>query len=158
MAAQLNYNYSTPKGVPGGKFDLVFDEVVTRTNEEEDSKMKYGLAVAVGANVGTGVKLPSTGITADKIEGVTVAIPTTEHDINGKVIVKKGASLGVMKRGNIWGRLATGVTPVYGKTAYVVVTGDDVGAFTTDSSNTVDIGAKFGNVADKDNGIAVILL
>lgn len=158
MAAQLNYNYSTPKGVPGGKFDLVFDEVVTRTNEEEDSKMKYGLAVAVGANVGTGVKLPSTGITADKIEGVTVSIPTTEHDINGNVIVKKGASLGVMKRGNIWGRLATGVTPVYGKTAYVVVTGDDVGAFTTDSSNTVDIGAKFGNVADKDNGIAVILL
>lgn len=29
MAAQLNYNYGTPKGVPGGKFDIAFDEVVT---------------------------------------------------------------------------------------------------------------------------------
>ena len=28
MAAQLNYGYSTPKGVAGGKFDIAYDEVV----------------------------------------------------------------------------------------------------------------------------------
>jgi len=67
MAAQLNYNYGTPMGVPGGKFDIAFDEVVTRSNEEADKKMKFGLAVAVGTNVGKGVKLPTTGVTADKI-------------------------------------------------------------------------------------------
>jgi hypothetical protein len=158
MAAQLNYNYGTPKGVPGGKFDISFDEVVTRSNEEEDGKMKYGLAVVIGAAAGDGVKLPATGATAAQIEGITVALPNTEQGMDGKVVIKKGATLGVMKKGNIWGRLAASVTPDYGKTAYVVITGDDAGAFTTSSTGTVDIGAKFGNAADKDNGIAVIIL
>ena len=158
MAAQLNYNYGTPMGVPGGKFDIAFDEVVTRSNEEADKKMKFGLVVAVGTNVGKGVKLPTTGVTADKIEGVTVAIATTEHDTDGNVIIKKGAALSVMRKGNIWGRLANGITPEAGKTAYVALTGDDAGTFTTSSTGSVDIGAKFGNVVDKDNGIAVIVL
>ena len=158
MAAQLNYGYGTPKGIPGGKFDISFDEVVTRSNEEADKKMKFGIAVAVGTNVGKGVKLPTTGITADKIEGVTVAIATTEQDTDGKVVIKKGATLSIMKKGNIWGRLVNGITPEYGKTAYVALTGDDAGCFTTSSTGTVDIGAKFGNVVDKDNGIAVIVL
>jgi len=56
------------------------------------------------------------------------------------------------------GRLANGITPEAGKTAYVALTGDDAGTFTTSSTGTVDIGAKFGNVVDKDNGIAVIVL
>lgn len=156
MAAQLNYNYSTPKGVPGGKFDLAFDEVVTRKNENEDGIMKYGLAVAIGTDAGHGIKVPVAGTTADKIEGVTVALPNTEHDTNGKVIVKKNSSLSIMKKGNIWGRLATGATPTYGAKAYVVVTGNDAGMFTHDKGTNVDIGATFGN--EKDDGIAVIVL
>ena len=55
MAAQLNYNYGTPKGVPGGKFDIAFDEVATRKNENEDGVMKYGLAVAVGTDAGNSI-------------------------------------------------------------------------------------------------------
>ena len=156
MAAQLNYNYRTPKGVPGGKFDLAFDEVVTRANEEESGKMKYGLAVMTGANIGFGVKIPVAGTTKDKIEGVTISLPTTELDSDGKVVVKKNAILGVMKHGNIWGRIGTGVKPQSGKTAYVLLTGDDAGAFTTESANALDIGAKFGN--ESDDGIAVIVL
>ena len=35
MAAQLNYNYDTAKGVPGGKAYIDFDKVVTRRNENE---------------------------------------------------------------------------------------------------------------------------
>lgn len=30
MAAQLDYSYTTPKGVAGGKYDIAFDEVITR--------------------------------------------------------------------------------------------------------------------------------
>ena len=108
MAAQLNYNYGTPKGVPGGKFDIAFDEVVTRKNENED---------------------------------------------------------GVMKKGNIWGRLATGATPTYGAKAYVIPDGDEAGTFTHAADNGksdsgkveyLDISATFGNASD--DGIAVIVL
>lgn len=155
MAAQMNYNFSTPKGVVGGKYDLAFDEVVTRSNENENGVMKFGLAVAQGTNVGHGVIVPVTGTTADKIEGITLCTPT-EQDTDGNVVIKKNATLGIMKHGNVWGRLANGVTPVYGNTAYVVVSGDDAGAFTTETSGTIDIGAKFGNASD--DGIAVITL
>ena len=160
MAAQLNYNYGTPKGVPGGKFDIAFDEVVTRKNENEDGVMKYGLAVAVGTDVGNGIKVPVTGTTAAQIEGITIALPNTEQDMAGKVVVKKNASLSVMKKGNIWGRLATGASPTY-----VIPEGDEAGTFTHAADNGksdggkveyLDIGATFGNASD--DGIAVIVL
>ena len=163
MAAQLNYNYGTPKGVPGGKFDIAFDEVVTRENE--DGVMKYGLAVAVGTDAGNGIKVPVTGTTAAQIEGITIALPNTEQDMAGKVVVKKNASLSVMKKGNIWGRLATGATPTYGAKAYVIPDGDEAGTFTHAADNGksdsgkveyLDISATFGNASD--DGIAVIVL
>ena len=165
MAAQLNYNYSTPKGVPGGKFDIAFDEVVTRNNENEDGTMKYGLAVATGAKAGVTVKVPVSGTTADDIEGIAIALPNTEQDMKGNVIVKKNRSLSIMKKGNIWGRIAADVTPVCGATAYVIPEGDEAGMFTTAANNGktstekvdyLDIGAKFGKASD--DGIAVIVL
>lgn len=130
MAAQLNYNYSTMKGVPGGKYDIAFDDVVTRKNENEDSVMKYGIAVAEGSIPGKTVKVPVDGTNSDVIEGIAIALPNTEHDTKGNVIVRKNASLSIMKKGNIWGRLASGCVPAYRKTAYVVVDGDDAGMFT----------------------------
>jgi len=156
MAAQLDYGYSTPKAVPGAKVDLVHDEVVARINEAEDKAVKYGMAVAVGTSAGHAVTVPTEGTTADKIEGVVVCHPNTEHDLNGDVIVKKGKTLSVMTKGRIWGRLATDVTPVYKAKAYVVVSGADAGTFTTAAEGNVDIGATFGR--DTDNGIAVIEL
>ena len=156
MAAQLNYNYGTPKGVPGGKYDIAFDEVVTRKNENENGVMKYGMAVATGTNAGKSVKVPAEGVTKEQIEGVAIALPNTEQDMNGNVIVRKNASLSIMKKGNIWGRLATGATPTYGATAYVVASGDDAGTFTDAAEGNLDIGATFGNASD--DGIAVIVL
>ena len=155
MAAQTTYGYSTPKGVAGGKVNLFHDEVVTRMNEEADGVIKYGMAVMVGTTPGSTVKKPA-GATKDQIEGVVVCHPNTEQDMEGKVVVKQNASLGIMKEGCIWGRLATDVTPTYGATAYVVVSGNDAGTFTTASANSVDIGAKFGN--EVDDGIAIIVL
>lgn len=154
MAAQTNYNYGTSKGVAGGKFDLAFDEVVTRTNEAEDGVLKFGMAVAVGSAPGHNVTVVGEGTTT--VEGVALCHANTEQDMNGNVVVKKNASLGIIRKGNVWGRLATGITPTYGAKAYVVKTGADAGTFTTASSGTLDIGATFGNVADE--GIAVIVL
>jgi hypothetical protein len=156
MAAQTNYSYSTPKGVPGGKYDIAFDEVVTRKNENEDGVMKYGMAVAIGSDKGKSVKVPVDGTTAEQIEGIAIALPNTEQDAEGNVIVKKNRSLSIMKKGNIWGRLATGATATYGTKAYVVISGDDAGTFTDTEGSNLDIGATFGNASD--DGIAVIVL
>ena len=82
--------------------------------------------------------------------------PNTEQDMNGNVIVKKNVSVGVLVKGHVWGRLATGVTPTYHAKAYVVASGADAGCFTTASSGTIDIGAKFGN--EVDGGIAIVEL
>ena len=133
MAAQTNYNYGTPKGVPGGKVDLSLDEVITRINEAEDGALKFGMAAAVGTAPGSNVNLPGTDTTAEKIEGVVLYHPNTEQDRNGKVVVRKNASLGIMRKGRIWGRTAADAAPVYGTKAYVVVDGDDAGTFTSAS-------------------------
>ncbi len=156
MAAQTNYNYSTPKGVPGGKVDLSLDEVITRINEAEDGALKFGMAVAVGTAPGSNVNVPGADTTAEKIEGVVLYHPNTEQDRNGKVIVRKNASLGIMHRGHVWARTAAGVTPVYGEKAYVCLSGDDAGTFTNAADGALDIGATFGNASD--DGIAVVIL
>lgn len=160
MAAQMNYNYGTPKGVPGGKFDIAFDEVITRQNEEADGILKYGMAAMVGTNAGHTVKVPVAGTTADKIEGIVLHAANTEQDMKGKVNVAKGASVGIVTKGKVWGRLADADAPTYGAKAYVVISGDDAGCFTatadTTTNTTVDIGATFGNASD--TGIAVIVL
>lgn len=59
MAAQLDYGYSTPKGVAGGKVDIAYDEVITRKNEEADGVLKYGMAAMVGTSKGTTRACPS---------------------------------------------------------------------------------------------------
>lgn len=154
MAAQLDYGYSTPKGVAGGKVDIAYDEVITRKNEEADGVLKYGMAAMVGTAKGTGVKVPASGATAEQIEGIVLHAANTEQDMKGKVVVPNNASVGILRKGRIWGRIASDATPTYKAKAYVVVDGDDAGTFTDKAEGTIDIGAKFGNASD--DGIAVI--
>ena len=214
MAAQLQYTYSLPKGVAGEKFDISFDEVVTRRNQEEDGVLKFGMAVQKGDSPGVSVKVPVTGATAADMDGIAIRTSATEQDMQGRVLVRGGASVNVMKRGKVWSRICSDAQPVYGQTAYVVVDGDEAGTFTSASAAanayfkcestesgakevvadstasptssqikaaavtpvqsgytpavgdyvvskqlhgaTVDMGAKFGNAADMENGVAVI--
>lgn len=156
MAAQLDYNYGTPKGVPGGKVDISFDEVITRNNEAEDGVLKYGMAAAVGTVPGVNVTVPGANTTVGQIEGVVICHPNTEQDMKGNVIVKQNVSVGIMRKGHIWGRVADGIEPSYGEPAYVSITGDDAGTFTNVADGALDIGATFGNATD--DGIAVIIL
>lgn len=157
MAAQMNYGYSTPKGFAGSKFDLTpIDEVVTRQNEEKDGVLGFGVAVVQGTSAGASVKLPTSDSTADKFEGIVLHQANTEQDRDGKVIVKNGVSLGIVRHGHVWGKTASDAVPAYGAKAYVVISGEDAGKFTEKSDGTVDIGAKFGRYTD--DGIAVIEL
>lgn len=130
--AQLDYNYSTSKGVPGGKADLSFDEVVTRQNESADGVLKYGIGVVTGSTAGKTVRIPSSA--SDKFDGVTVALPNTEMDLKGNVFIRKGLSLSIMKKGHIWARTASDAEVSYGATAYLVVDGDEAGSFTSASA------------------------
>lgn len=156
MAAQLNYDWSTAKGLPGGKFDLADDVVNTRSNEEATGTLKFGHGVVAGASKGHSVKLPTA--TTDTFEGIVVnGSANVEHDLDGEVKIKKGTTVGVMKRGHIWARLASDVTaPEYGAKAYLVVTGTDAGCFTNTADGALDTGATFGN--QYDDGIAVVIL
>lgn len=134
MAAQLDYNYGTSKGVPGGKVDISFDEVITRNNEAGDGVLKYGMAASVGTVPGVNVTVPTAGTAAGKIEGVIICHPNTEQDMKGNVIVKQNASVGIMRKGHVWGRTASDAEPSYGSNAYVVVDGDEAGTFTSASA------------------------
>lgn len=146
MAAQLTYGYDTPKAVPGLIADLADIEVLSRTNDENDGVLKFGMGVVVGTNVGRSVKKPVAASTAAAFEGVVLSREHTEQDMNGTVVVQKGSVVSVLKRGNVWVRLVEQATqPTYGATAYLVKSGDNAGCFTaTSGETTIDVGAKFG--------------
>ena len=119
----MDYGYGMSKGVPGGKYDLSSDEVITRTNEEKDGVLRFGMAAMVGTVPGTTVKVPSANATAQKIEGVVLAAENTEQDRKGRLVIQNNASVGIMTHGKIWGRISSDAVPVYRSSAYVVVDG-----------------------------------
>lgn len=153
MAAQLDYGFDIPKGVPGGLANLTHHEVISRRNEEATGKMKQGFGVVEGTTPGKTAKLPTA--TGDKFAGIVLHVHNTEMDMEGVSTIKKDASLSVMKHGEAWVRLATDVEPAYGDKAYLVVTGADAGCFTKTADGAIEVG-KF--ISEADNGIAVVQL
>lgn len=144
MSAQTRYGFTTPIGFAGGIYDLSPYTIDALLNEEDTGKMSFGVGVVTGANVGSGVKLPETGDTAAKFEGITVNNRTTELDTEGKLSVKKGGSINVMRYGRIYARVAADVEPKYGDAAYLITSGDEVGYFTNaKGSNAVAVKARF---------------
>jgi len=150
--AQLNYSYETPSGLAGGKVDIGFDTVVSRKNTSDDGDVKFGMGVVKGTVAGKDVKKVVSGSQAGDFEGIVLQEQNVEQNLQGQVILKKGAELSVMTQGNVWGRVATEVetAPTYKATAYLVVDGDDAGSFTNQSSSysvyvkclSTDTGAK----------------
>ena len=158
MAAQLDYGYGMSKGVPGGKYDLSLDEVITRTNEEEDGVLKFGMVAMTGSTPGTTVKVAADGATTAKIEGSVLHAANTEQDRKGRVVVPNNASVGIMRYGKIWARVAADAKPAYGDPLYAVVSGDDAGALTsTEGTGNVKVNGHFIGEAEKE-GIAPVLL
>lgn len=157
MAAQTTYGYSTPKGVPGGLYDISQHEVNTRMNEEEDGKMGFGVGVVHGTSKGYTVKLPIAASTAGQFEGVTIYGVTVEHDMTGKVVVRKDTTVGVVRTGKVWVKVAAGVEPDYNEKLYMIKDGAEAGYFTNVSgANAIEIKGKF--IGKADNGIAPVLL
>ena len=150
MAAQMNYGFSTGKGIAGGIYDMYHYKVDSRINEEENGKLKVGVGVVRGTVPGSNIKLPSAESTAAMFEGVVVNGFTDMQDLDGKGFVVKGHNVGVMREGRIWAVVTEGATPAYGDSLYM----DEQGCF--NNSKGVKISGRF--IGSASNGIAPIEL
>lgn len=159
MSAQTRYGYSTPKGHAGGIYDLAPYAVDSFINEAETGVLKFGMGVVQGSNPGHNINVPAAGATAAKFEGIATNNRTTEYDVEGKLTVRNGAPVGVMRYGRIYGRIAADVEPAPGEAVYLIVSGDEAGCFTNAKSDTaVAIKARFLSGVDTVAQVAVIEL
>lgn len=158
MSAQTRYGYATPIGAPGGIVDLAPYAIDTFLNDEENGVMKFGMGVVQGSKPGVNVALPASGATSDKFEGVATNNRTTEYDLEGRIFVRKGVGVGVMRYGRIYVRVKTGDAPEYGDPLLLIINGDDAGCFTSteDSGNTIPVNGRF--LGGVDNGVAPVEL
>lgn len=136
MSAQTRYSFSASMGAAGGIVDLAPYAIDTFLNEEDSGAMKFGVGVVKGTTPGTNVALPTADATAADFEGVTVNNRTTEYDMEGRINVRKGAAIGVMRYGRIYVRVAEGVTPAHGEALYLITDGDEAGCFTNAAADT----------------------
>ena len=158
MSAQTRYGYATPIGAPGGIVDLAPYAIDTFLNDEENGVLKFGMGVVQGSKPGVNIALPAAGATADKFEGIATNNRTTEYDMDGRVFVRKGVGVGVMRYGRIYVRVKEGDAPEYGDALLLIVNGDDAGCFTSteDSGNTIAVNGRF--LGGVDNGVAPVEL
>lgn len=138
MSAQTRYGYSSPIGAAGGIVDLAPYAIDAFLNEEDTGKMQFGMGVVTGSKKGTGIKLPVKASTAANFEGVTTNRRTTEYDVEGDLKLRKAATIGVMRYGRIYVRVAAGVKPGYGDSLYLITEGDEAGCFTSTESGSAD--------------------
>lgn len=136
MSAQTKYSYATPIGAAGGIVDLAPYAIDSFLNEEDNGILKFGLGVVQGSKSGINVALPKKTSTANSFEGIAVNNRTTEYDTDGKLTVRKGASVGIMRYGRIYGRIAAGIKPKYGDSLYLIAEGDEAGYFTNAAAST----------------------
>jgi hypothetical protein len=144
MSAQTSYNQKMSHGVAGGLYDLSNHTVDTRTNEEADGKVRFGLGVVAGTAAGKQVKLP-TGDSAKKdFEGVVLNSHTHEQDYKGDVSLRVNETVGVITDGRVYVRIAADAEPVYGDALYLINSGDEAGYFTNEEGdNTVKVNGYF---------------
>lgn len=156
---QTRYGYNTPLGAAGGIVDLAPYAIDTFLNEEENGVLKFGMGVVAGSKPGTNIAVPETGAKATDFEGVATNNRTTEYNVDGSLTVNKGASVGVMKYGRIYVRVATGATPAYGDALYLVISGDEAGYFTNEAGDSaVAVKGRFLGGVDSASGVASVEL
>lgn len=168
MSAQTRYGFSTPIGAAGGIVDLAPYAIDTFLNKEANGVMKFGVGVVQGDKPGINIALPTNATTVAVFEGITTNNRTTEYDVDGNLAIRKGASVGVMRYGRIYGRVAAGIEPEYGDSVYLITSGDEAGCFinraavtsgeNADSFTTIAIKGRFLGGVDTNAQIAAIEL
>ena len=149
MSAQTRYGYSSPIGAADGIVDLAPYAIDAFLTEEDTGKMQFGMGVVTGSKKGTGIKLPVKASTAANFEGVTTNRRTTEYDVEGDLKLRKAATIGVMRYGRIYVRVAAGVKPGYGDSLYLITEGEEAGCFTNAAASTESGSADKATIAIK---------
>ena len=163
MSAQTKYSFSTPIGSAGGIVDIAPYAIDSFLNEEKNGVLKFGVGVVQGSKPGINIALPKTGATAAKFDGIVTNNRTTEYDMDGKLAIRSGAAVGVMRYGRIYARVADKVTPQYGDALYLITEGDNAGLFTntasaTSGSTTAAVKGRFLGAADLTTKVAPVEL
>ena len=136
MAVQTSYSYSTSRGIPGGIYDLSHRAVNSRMAEE---KMTFGIGVVQGSIPGSNIAIPtSTAVPAD-FDGISVNGGTQELDLEGKAVVRAGATVSVMRHGRVWVRIEPDAEIAYGDDLYLITDGYNAGRFKNQSSEETKI-------------------
>ena len=142
--SQTSYGYRQQAAVPGGLRDTSPHSIVARANgETEPGAVRFGMGVVQGASPGANVKLPGGASTAGQFEGVVTA-GVKSIDLQGAVMTGETDTLGILKWGKVWVRLAAGVGAVaYGDALYLVTSGDDAGKFANEESDAIPVNGVF---------------
>lgn len=164
MSAQTLYRFGTQIGSAGGIIDLAPYAIDTFLNEEEHGVLKCGLGVVTGENPGNTVALPEKAELDEgtRFEGIVVNNRTREYDLEGKVYIRHGASVGVMRYGRIWARAAAEESiddPItYGQQVFIVAadTNGDLGCVTNKKDSNIPVNGMF--LGPVDNGIVGVEL
>lgn len=158
MSAQTTYSYFSQIGAAGGIIDLAPYAIDTFINEEDNGVMAFGVGVVPGSDPGVTILLPTSDSTAEDFQGITNNNRTTEYDVYGEMAIRNGVSIGIMRYGRIYGRVAADNTPAFGDAVYMITSGDEAGYFTSDSTAGVAIKARFLGTVDANAQIAPIEL
>lgn len=158
MSAQTKYGYNTKIGGAGGIVDIAPYAIDTFLNENETGKLMFGMGVVHGTKAGEAILLPQDASTASDFEGITVNRLTTEHDFEGEISLRKSASIGVMRYGRIYARVAKDIAPKYGDPLYLITSGDEAGYFSNAATNAVAVKGRFMGTVDTSIQIAPVEL
>lgn len=157
MSAQTSYRFGTRIGSPGGIIDLAPYAIDTFLNDEPTGVMMLGVGVVQGDQAGNCIKLPTSAEDSGIFEGVTINNRTREYDLEGKIHLRHGVSMGVMRYGRVYVRVAEAEGAItdeikYGEPLYVVVDGEDKGKFTNKADSNLEVAGRF--LGGVDDGIA----
>lgn len=152
MGVQTSYNYAMPRGVAGSLYDLSDYAADSRLNAADKGQLLFGMGVVTGDSKGINIRVPKTGDTAAKFEGIALNSFTQQHDLDGVVSVSAGAAVCVMRYGRAWGRIPKSVTPEFGDALYLIISGDDAGKFTNAAGDGTTVALKGRFCGSKGTG------
>ena len=154
MGVQKTYGYATSKGVAGGIYDMFHYPVDSRFNEEATGKPHFGVGVVTGKVPGKALRFRPAQALLITSRVLSSTVSTASRIWRGKLYVLNNQNVGVMRRGRVWVRLATGAAPAYGDALHMIVEGDEAGCFAKEGG--IAIPGRFIGAAS--NGVAPVEL
>ena len=144
MSVQLSYSYITPQGIAGSLEDIAPYAIDSRLNAEPDEDtMLFGMGAVCGPNPGVDVLVPTATSTPDLFEGLVLTGFTNQMDMMGQIKINPLKTVGVLRYGHAWARVAEGVEPTYGDPLYLINTGDEAGLFTNIATDAIAVNGRF---------------